>query len=228
VRFYVYLYRDPETGVPFYVGKGTGWRMHAHFRQAREPKTFFHRRLRKLLDAGHNPIIEKIEGLDEVDALRIEVETIARLGRLCDGTGPLTNVSPGGDKPSCHKGRCFHNRKPPSTKGKPGKRWSEEDKAEHRARMKAVMASKEIRLRVSQAKTGRQGPSHTAASRAKISAAHKGKRSERKSLSKTGALNPMFGRKWFNDGRRSALFFAGTEPSGWQLGRHRWRHANDR
>jgi hypothetical protein len=59
-RYYVYTLRDPETNRVFYVGKGSGLRMFAHFADAAGTKpideTQGHLRiLRKLLDAGHTP-----------------------------------------------------------------------------------------------------------------------------------------------------------------------------
>lgn len=216
MRYYVYIYRDPETGAPFYVGKGTGHRAHEHLRIARgTTRTHFHRKLRRLLNAGKAPVIEKIAtGLDEADALRLEVETIANIG-----LANLTNTTPGGECPPSNKGMKFPNRKPPSTKGKPGKPWSEEDKARHCARMRAFMADEAVRKRVADAKRGRPGPKMSDVARAKVGAAHRGKPSEAKSKSKRGERNPMFGHRWFNDGERRSLFHPGSEPAGWRPGK---------
>ena len=78
--FYVYALVDPRSGEPFYVGKGKGPRRHHHEREARGPRTSAKcARIREIwaagLEVGHETVAD---GLAEVDALRMERETIAR------------------------------------------------------------------------------------------------------------------------------------------------------
>ena len=91
-RFYVY--EILENGVPVYVGKGTGDRMHVHGY------------------GGHNPVVEAIiarakytgarierikieDDLSEDEAFALEAVWIKRIGRLDKGRGPLLNKSDG-------------------------------------------------------------------------------------------------------------------------------------
>lgn len=83
---YVYLYVDPETGDPFYVGKGVGERVLAHLTDDRDsPKT---QRIADLREAGTQPRLEILaHGLkDNETAFRVEAAVIDALG-----LGSLTN-----------------------------------------------------------------------------------------------------------------------------------------
>jgi hypothetical protein len=93
-RFYVYELVDPRDGAVFYVGKGQGKRDRAHIGYARRmcvrnpAKT---RRIREIMDAGHEVgIVRVVEGLGEVEALRLERAEIAS-----HGLANLTNISRG-------------------------------------------------------------------------------------------------------------------------------------
>ena len=77
---YVYVYVDPRSGEPFYVGKGVGERVLSHFGDDRDcPKK---RILSELRDAGISPTLEILShGLrDEEIAFRIEAAVIDVLG----------------------------------------------------------------------------------------------------------------------------------------------------
>jgi hypothetical protein len=84
--FYVYLYVDPRTDRPFYVGKGQGERVLAHLNAQGESKKA--RVLDELRRAGLEPRLEILaHGLrDEEMALRIEAAVIDLFG-----LGQLTN-----------------------------------------------------------------------------------------------------------------------------------------
>jgi len=85
--YYVYLYVDPRTGKPFYVGKGRNGRVLAHLsEQGESRKTQTIAELRRLALAPRFEILA--HGLpDEDTALRIEAAVIDLLG-----FGELTNI----------------------------------------------------------------------------------------------------------------------------------------
>lgn len=92
--FYVYEYRDPLTGIPFYVGKGIGDRWKQHI--GRTHNVIMRSKLEKLKVAGLEPCIIKVhEGLTEQDALDKEAVLISKYGRIIEG-GSLCNFSLGG------------------------------------------------------------------------------------------------------------------------------------
>ena len=110
-NFYVYSMLDPRkvgkyvydnfefNYEPFYIGKGKGDRIKCHFNPSRLNKP--HRRnskIKKLYSLSLKPIIEKIkENLDEFTAMNMEQEYITTIGRIDLGTGPLTNMTNGGE-----------------------------------------------------------------------------------------------------------------------------------
>lgn len=83
---YVYLYVDPRNGVPFYVGKGKGERILAHFEDGRASRKT--RTIAELRAKGIAPRLEILaHGLkDEETAFRVEAAAIDLLG-----LGELTN-----------------------------------------------------------------------------------------------------------------------------------------
>ena len=208
-------------GIPLYVGKGQRKRAWVHLVRARASRGYhsqFQQHLSQLLRMGSVIIVEIVQdNLSQEEALALEIDTIQSFRRRSDG-GTLWNRTRGGDLPESNLGRLFPNRRSPSQKGFPGKKWSDEDRARHSQRMTEYMSDPEVRRKVSVAKTGKPGQPHTEESRAKISAAQR-RPSAAKSRSKTGSLNPMYGRRWFNNGERSSLFFPGTEPAGWKSGK---------
>ena len=77
---YVYLYVDPRTDRPFYVGKGRGERILAHFDDARDSEKT--RTIAELRAAGLEPRLEVLAHRlkDEETAFRIEAVAIDLLG----------------------------------------------------------------------------------------------------------------------------------------------------
>ena len=102
-RFYVYYLVDPRTGVPFYVGKGTGFRCYAHLSEGTH--TNHNKRLyghiRKMRKQGIEPEVIKIkEDLQEDIAYDLEAQEIKKYGRIAfDEGGILFNIMEGGFGP---------------------------------------------------------------------------------------------------------------------------------
>jgi hypothetical protein len=94
--YYVYYLVNPETDVPFYVGKGQGNRCKQHLTV--NPKKSRNRRLtghiKNLREKGLEPKIVKIkENMKEIDAYELEEEKIIEYGRIgFDEGGILLNI----------------------------------------------------------------------------------------------------------------------------------------
>lgn len=98
-NYYIYVYFDPTRDLEaFYVGKGHGKRSHGHL--TRTDQHPFTQRLQKMAKQGVIPIIERYEDLTEEAAFSLEVALIAEIGRKQNGTGPLLNLTDGGEGPS--------------------------------------------------------------------------------------------------------------------------------
>lgn len=105
---YVYILSNPITHIPFYVGMGQGNRMYQHILTARSKtrntNTYTHHQplylhLRALDAVGQLPVYTKVlEGVTYTQALNKERELIHTIGRLLTKTGPLTNLSRGGQR----------------------------------------------------------------------------------------------------------------------------------
>lgn len=91
--FYVYVYFRPWDGSPCYVGKGKGRRWVHHEKWATN------RHLANIIAkaGGDVPKIKVRENLTEAQACEIEMTLIAAIGRLDLGTGPLVNMTDGGE-----------------------------------------------------------------------------------------------------------------------------------
>jgi hypothetical protein len=110
--FYVYILLDPRVPgpfaygnvslpyEPFYVGKGKGSRSAYHVAAARRSDTNSYKlnKIRKILDIGLDVVVVHVlTGITEAQALTSETDFIQMIGRQCDGTGPLVNITRGGD-----------------------------------------------------------------------------------------------------------------------------------
>ena len=101
--FYVYHLIDPITNIPFYIGKGYGNRMYDHERSVmsgKHPNNNHHLfyKIKKILnECGRINYKKIIENIDEQSALLKESEEIKRMGRADLKSGPLCNLTDGGD-----------------------------------------------------------------------------------------------------------------------------------
>ena len=89
--FYVYALKDPRSNpaLPFYIGKGAGTRAWEH--ELRLDQSAKGDRIRQIHAASLEVLTVKlVEGLSEVEALRIEAELISAFGTE-DRGGFLTN-----------------------------------------------------------------------------------------------------------------------------------------
>lgn len=93
MKFYVYELRDTE-GKPFYVGKGSGRRMHDHIYKARHgQQTHRAAKIRQILSTGSTVVaVIVFQTNDEQEAFAEERRLIALYGR-----DTLTNKTDGGD-----------------------------------------------------------------------------------------------------------------------------------
>ncbi len=88
-KYYVYLHKKATDGTPFYVGKGSGKRAHAHHNRS----ALWHNIVEK-----HGFEVELVkEGLEEEEAFQLECDLIAQYGRKDSGKGMLANHTDGGD-----------------------------------------------------------------------------------------------------------------------------------
>ena len=87
--YYVYLYSDPDTKVPFYIGKGKGNRCFDHLSYKNDSDKVS--KIQELLLKGKEPVIEiLVHGVDEETALKVEAAAIDLIG-----IDNLTNVQKG-------------------------------------------------------------------------------------------------------------------------------------
>jgi|AntAceMinimDraft_11_1070367.scaffolds.fasta_scaffold21299_1 hypothetical protein len=99
-RWYVYILWRDDLGspVPFYVGKGTNRRVTQHTSPSDRTNRYKAVLLSKLIRTGSPERYSIVASFsDEQDALNLEMELIATIGRADLKDGPLTNRTDGGD-----------------------------------------------------------------------------------------------------------------------------------
>lgn len=184
---YVYIYYDPRKTPlePIYVGKGQGKRMIVHKTRAKNP--ILKRKIEHIKEAGLEPVVEKhIDDITHDEAMKIEMELIAKFGRIDLETGTLCNLTEGGEGTV---GRIASE--------ETRKLWSEQRKgkkqteAQYRANCNRAPVSEERRKKVSEFHKGKDfltkeqreqirlkaiGRKHSEESRKKMSEQRKGKK----------------------------------------------------
>lgn len=183
--FYVYLYKYP-SGLPFYVGLGTGKRWKIHLYKARtgskDYNAYKQNIIKKILTQGQEPIIEKvIDGVDREFAALVEQEVITKYKRRSEG-GLLVNMTDGGDGIFVLDDATEQRRRASLREAESSTRFKKGVPSTN----KGVPRSDEIKEKCRQANLGKQyalGTKHTDQARANMSAAHK------------GHIGPMVGKK---------------------------------
>jgi hypothetical protein len=168
-RYYVYEITDPRDGSVFYVGKGSGSRMHMHENIAKSKDSQYftykkvHRKLfnkvKKILSLGLSISYGVVYTNSEEEAYELEKEEIAFYGleNLC-------NIAPGGggaslsgkDHPNYGKKMSKEQKRKLSESHK-GKKLSDKHKRNISKGLKGnVIISQEQRKKISEALTGRK------------------------------------------------------------------------
>ena len=208
--YYVYIYYNPTTNLPFYVGKGKGDRLYSHLRETIETtdnmKKFNY--INKLRKNNLVPVIVKFrENISENDAYNLEEELILKFGRKgFESYGVLTNICLG-SRPPIIKGEAHHNygkgfltKHTDETK----KKISESKKGKeswHKGRTK----SPETKEKMSQGQKGR-----------KKSEDHK----QKLSIAGKGEKNSNYGKMWVTNGTiTQKIYKSDSIPDGWYKGR---------
>lgn len=91
--FYVYEARY-SSGIPFYIGKGSGNRIEVSSLRSHNPAVAF--QIDDIKARGQSPKLEIVFQTDnEIEAFKKEAELISHYGRLDLGMGPLLNKNAG-------------------------------------------------------------------------------------------------------------------------------------
>lgn len=78
--YYVYVYSDPDSGRPFYVGKGRGGRVNAHLK-FKKAKTEKQKLIERYIGQGRKPAMQIVQwGMSESEAFAAEAAMIQFLG----------------------------------------------------------------------------------------------------------------------------------------------------
>jgi len=94
LKSYVYIYIDPRTKEPFYIGKGKGDRLFSHLKDQSETEKID--RIKEIRKNGLEPQIDIIRhGLSDAEAALVEASLID-----CIGKDNLTNLKSGYHKDS--------------------------------------------------------------------------------------------------------------------------------
>lgn len=224
-NFYVYIYFDPrKKGIfkysdlefeyePFYVGKGTRYRMYSHL--CEKHSSYKANKIKKLLLLNLDPIIIKFkDNLTNAESLKLEEELVNKIGRYKIGTGPLTNILPGGectgqiDKKNNFIGKK-HTEETKKRMSEARKEWYKNYPDEK----KKLKKEKELATKKANNtnKFSFKLEKHTELTKSKISISKKG--------TGLGESNSQFGSFWITNGIESKKTKNPEIPEGWYKGR---------
>ena len=180
---YVYILFHHVYGTPLYVGKGKGERWNDH--EWMNDKHHNNNYLRSVIRAAKKlkirlPKIKVREGLTDAEAIETEIALIAAIGRKDLGSGPLANLTAGGDGFAGY----IYGPIPIEVRAKisaalSGRELSEEHKASISERMLnggaiAMLKALQTTLQAQGRSGPRSGQRVTTETKAKMSASHAG------------------------------------------------------
>lgn len=183
--FYVYGLVDPETNVPFYIGKGRGGRVRTHIFFVKRGKNSGNQckeeKIRNILLTGKEPIILFFyRNLTEETAYALETKLIISYGRVgFEPNGILLNKSLYTVLPTNTGRTCFPKGHIPWNKGRRGPTHSAETREKMRlskigkpSPMKNRKMSEETKIKIGLANKGKTRSEET---KIKIGLGNKGK-----------------------------------------------------
>jgi hypothetical protein len=109
-----------------------------------------------------------------------------------------------------------------SLRGRPGRKWTDEEKRRHSQKMKKVMNNETTKQKCSIAKLGKPGQPLSQQHKDAISLAQRTlspEQRKRKSDAKLGNKNGTFGKVWVTDGQKAMLVLPTDIPAGFSRGR---------
>jgi hypothetical protein len=204
---YVYIYLDPRKPgnytyekynfeyEPFYVGKGKESRYKQHLKESllkNDGNRLKANKIKKIQRLGYEiPILKFKEDISEDESITLEIELIKTIGRIDKKTGPLTNLTDGGE-------------------GRSGHIPSEETKEKLRQKHLGLKASDETKAKMSAFQRDRyDSMSEEEKDRLieKWTASFTPERRKEISERVMGENNPNFGNEWNDEQRQKASVY---------------------
>jgi hypothetical protein len=109
VNFCTYIYRDPKSNVPIYIGMGKVARPESHLRTSHNRR--LGATLKKRIAEGFTLTPQVLPAETRADAVEMEMLLIDLIGRADLRTGTLFNLTPGGDGGAACSGHTATGRK---------------------------------------------------------------------------------------------------------------------
>jgi hypothetical protein len=183
---------------PFYVGKGTKDRCRRHISIVKNNKPWQNEAKCQIIydilnETKDEPIIVKVqENMSILDANSLEIQLIEMIGRTIKNSGPLTNVTAGGEGnlKTLEYRNALSERN--SGEGNPnyGNRWNDEQRQRASQRNKGKTLSEETKRKIGIAVSGENngfyGKQHSEETKNHLSKIRKG--------TKTGEENHFYGK----------------------------------
>jgi hypothetical protein len=200
-NYYIYAHVRPDKNEIFYIGKGKGRRAKSKCKRNKLWNDIV------LKNNGVYEIIYLNDNLSEETAFKLEIEYILKMGRLCNNTGSLANLTLGGEGSSGYI--CSEESKKKISKALSGVKhplYGKKHSLDHCNKMSKAMKgklpwntgkklSKETKLKISLKAKGRsssrKGAVLTEEQRKKLSLLKKGKPSFQSKLIKNTSTNEI-------------------------------------